>query len=41
MQAVMLATNNFYAMATGLILVFAAVIWLAKRPKGPMKHVSH
>ena len=40
-QAVMLATNNFYAMATGLILIFAAVIWLAKRPKGPMKQVSH
>lgn len=40
-QAVMLATNNFYAMATGLMLIFAAVIWLAKRPKGPMKQVSH
>jgi DHA2 family multidrug resistance protein len=40
-QAVMLATNNFYAMATVLILVFAAVVWLAKRPKGPLKQVSH
>ncbi|MBB4151531.1 DHA2 family efflux MFS transporter permease subunit [Sphingobium scionense] len=41
MQAVMLATNDFYAMATILILIFAAVVWLAKRPKGPLKQVSH
>jgi DHA2 family multidrug resistance protein len=41
MQAVMLATNDFYAMATILILVFAGVIWLAKRPKGPLQQVSH
>ena len=40
-QAVMLATNDFYAMATILILIFAGVIWLAKRPKGPLKQVSH
>ncbi|CAN7211847.1 DHA2 family efflux MFS transporter permease subunit [Phenylobacterium sp. LjRoot225] len=40
-QAVMLATNDFYAMATILILVFAGVIWLAKRPTGPLKQVSH
>jgi DHA2 family multidrug resistance protein len=40
-QAVMLATNDFYAMATILILLFAGVIWLAKRPKGPLKQVSH
>jgi DHA2 family multidrug resistance protein len=40
-QAVMLATNDFYAMATILILVFAGVIWLAKRPKGPLKQVGH
>jgi DHA2 family multidrug resistance protein len=40
-QAVMLATNDFYAMATVLILVFAGVVWLAKRPKGPLKQVSH
>lgn len=40
-QAVMLATNEFYAMATVLILIFAAVVWLAKRPKGPLKQVSH
>jgi DHA2 family multidrug resistance protein len=38
---VMLATNEFYAMATVLMLVFAAVVWLAKRPKGPLKAVSH
>ncbi len=41
MQAVMLATNDFYAMATILILIFAAVVWLAKRPKGPLQQVSH
>ena len=41
MQAVMLATNDFYAMATILILIFAGVIWLAKRPKGPLQQVSH
>ena len=41
MQAVMLATNDFYAMATILILIFAAVVWLAKRPKGPLKQVRH
>ncbi|HEY9578911.1 DHA2 family efflux MFS transporter permease subunit [Sphingomonas histidinilytica] len=40
-QAVMLATNDFYAMATILILIFAGVIWLAKRPKGPLQQVSH
>jgi DHA2 family multidrug resistance protein len=40
-QAVMLATNDFYAMATILILIFAGVIWLARRPKGPLKQVSH
>jgi DHA2 family multidrug resistance protein len=40
-QSVMLATNDFYAMATVLILVFAGVVWLARRPKGPLKQVSH
>jgi DHA2 family multidrug resistance protein len=40
-QAVMLGANHFYAMATILMLVFAAVIWLAKRPKAPLKQVSH
>jgi len=40
-QAVMLGTNDFFAMATILILLFAGVIWLAKRPKGPLKQVSH
>jgi len=40
-QSVMLATNDFFAMATILILLFAGVIWLAKRPKGPLKQVSH
>lgn len=41
MQAVMLATNDFYALATILILAFAAVIWLARRPKGPLTQVGH
>lgn len=40
-QSAMLATNNFYAMATGLILVFAAAVWLAKRPTAPLKQVGH
>jgi hypothetical protein len=29
------------AMASVLILVFAGVVWLAKRPKGPLKQVRH
>jgi DHA2 family multidrug resistance protein len=40
-QAVMLATNDFYAMAAVLMLAFAGVVWLARRPKGPLKQVSH
>lgn len=40
-QAVMLATNDFYAMATILILIFTGVVWLTKRPQGPLKQVSH
>jgi DHA2 family multidrug resistance protein len=40
-QAVMLATNDYYAMATILILAFAGVIWLAKRPKAPLTLVTH
>lgn len=40
-QAVMLATNDFYAMATVLMLGSIVVVWLIKRPKGPLKAVSH
>lgn len=40
-QAVMLATNDFYAGATILMTAFAAVIWLAKRPRRALKPVSH
>jgi DHA2 family multidrug resistance protein len=40
-QAVMLATNDFYEWATVLILIFTALIWLAKRPKGPLKQAAH
>jgi len=40
-QAVMLATNDFYAMATVLMLGSIFVVWLIKRPKGELKAVSH
>ncbi|WP_230588579.1 DHA2 family efflux MFS transporter permease subunit [Sphingobium yanoikuyae] len=40
-QAVMLATNDFYEWATVLILLFAGLIWLAKRPKGPLQQAAH
>jgi DHA2 family multidrug resistance protein len=40
-QAVMLATNDFYAMATVLMLTSILVVWLIKRPKGPLKTVTH
>jgi DHA2 family multidrug resistance protein len=37
----MLATNDFYAMTTVLMLGSILVVWLIKRPKGPLKAVSH
>ena len=40
-QAVMLATDSFYAWATILILIFAALIWMAKRPQGPLAPGGH
>jgi DHA2 family multidrug resistance protein len=40
-QAVMLATNDFYALATVLMLASIVVVWLIKRPKGPLKTVAH
>ena len=40
-QAVMLATNDFYALATVLMLCCIAVVWFIKRPKGPLKTVAH
>lgn len=40
-QAVMLATNDFYAMATILMLASIGVVWLIKRPKGVLKTVTH
>lgn len=40
-QASMLATNNFYALATVLMVATIAVIWFAKRPKGGLKVVAH
>ncbi|MGE4558016.1 MAG: DHA2 family efflux MFS transporter permease subunit [Desulfovibrionaceae bacterium] len=36
-QAVMLATNSFYAYAAILMLVFAAVIWFVKPPRGRLQ----
>lgn len=40
-QASMLATNSFYEWAMILILFFAAIIWLAKKPKGPLQQAAH
>ena len=40
-QAVMLATNDFYAMATLLMAGAILVVWLIKRPKGPLKSIAH
>ena len=40
-QSVMLATNDFYALATILMLGCIAVVWFIKRPKGPLKTVAH
>jgi DHA2 family multidrug resistance protein len=39
-QAVMLATNDFYATATLLILLPIGVIWLVNPPRGPLKRVT-
>jgi MFS transporter, DHA2 family, multidrug resistance protein len=39
-QAIMLATNDFYQWATILMLGSSAVIWLIKRPQGPLKKVT-
>ena len=35
------ATNDFYAVATVLMLGSVVVVWLIKRPKGPLKTVTH
>ena len=32
---------TFYAMATILMLASIVVVWLIKRPKGPLKAVTH
>lgn len=40
-QAVMLATNDFYAAATLLMLGLIALAWVMKRPQGPLKTVAH
>jgi len=40
-QAVMLATNDFYATAALLMLGLIALAWLIKRPRSPLKAVAH
>lgn len=40
-QAVMLATNDFYAWAAMLMVASIGVVWLVKRPKGPLQSVAH
>lgn len=40
-QASMLATNDFYALATVLMVATIAVVWFAKRPKGGLKVIAH
>lgn len=40
-QAVMLATNDFYAWTTVLMVALIGVVWLVKRPKGPLHSVAH
>jgi DHA2 family multidrug resistance protein len=40
-QSVMLATNDFYALATVLMIGSAALIWFVKKPKGPLKKIAH
>jgi DHA2 family multidrug resistance protein len=40
-QAVMLATNDFYAMATILMLACICAVWLIKRQKGTLKAIAH
>jgi DHA2 family multidrug resistance protein len=40
-QAVMLATNDFYAGATLLMLGLIALAWIIRRPRAPLKAVAH
>lgn len=40
-QATMIATNGFYGWATILILFFIGLIWLLKKPKGPLQQGAH
>lgn len=39
-QAIMLATNDFYQSATVLMLGSIGIIWLIKKPKGPLQKMS-
>lgn len=40
-EAVMLATNDFYAAASLLMIGLIALAWFIRRPKGPLKAVAH
>jgi hypothetical protein len=40
-QALMLATNDFYAWAAVLMVASIAVVWLINRPTSPVKAVAH
>jgi DHA2 family multidrug resistance protein len=40
-QAVMLATNDFYAGATLLMVALIALAWFIKRPAAPLRQVTH
>ncbi len=36
-----MATNDYYAWTTVLMVASIGVVWLVKRPKGPLKTVAH
>jgi MFS transporter, DHA2 family, multidrug resistance protein len=40
-QAFMLATNDFYALATLLMVVSIGVVWFVRRPTGTLKVMAH
>ena len=40
-QSVMLATNDFYALATLLMLSCIGLVWFIRKPKGPLQKVAH
>lgn len=40
-QASMIETNEFYGWATILILIIIGLIWLLKKPEGPLQQGAH